>query len=392
MARGTVVPITPSVLEWAIRDSGHDAAAVAEAAGVSRDVLAAWISGAEKPRLTQFHQLAKFLKRPEAVFFLPQPPETVGVDVQFRSPPGVEKREPSPKERLHIREAARLQRGLAWVLDSLAETPSKFPSLSTKQSPEEAATAWRERLGVAVAAQLQWSNEYEAVSSWRAALERVGIHVLFLPMGEESVQGFSLWHEQVPLLAVNTTRWKATARVFTMFHECAHLLTRTSSLCAKGTSKAWTDGDKIERWCEEFAAAALLPWPAVEQRLSHRYPDWRPGRQITDLQRAAYVATQFKVSLRASVLRLIDKGVASWNLYRIIPPLSDKQVKSGGPPAEEGQGRRPERRVGQYGVRTASTFLRGVRREVISRDDAIRYLDIADSEIDELEAFTVAAG
>jgi hypothetical protein len=128
----------------------------------------------------------------------------------------------------------------------------------------------------------------------------------------------------------------------------------------------------------------------VQQRLTHRF-EWTPGTKITDLSYASYVANQFKVSLRASVLRLISKDAASWNLYRAIPPLSDKKTKGGGPPAEEGQGRRPQRRLQQYGVRTARTFLRGVRKEAISRDDALRYLDVADSDIDELESLTATS-
>jgi len=273
-------------------------------------------------------------------------------------------------------------------MEALGDQPSEMPQLSMSQDAEQAAAAFRRQLGISVATQLQWSSEYEAVHRWREALERCGVYVLFFSMGQESVQGFSLWHPLVPIIAVNTTKWKAQARTYTMFHEYAHLLTRTSSLCAKGTSRAWTDGDKVERWCEEFAAALLLPWRAVEQVLMKRYPTWRPGRTITDLGYASYIAHQFKVSLRAAVLRLVSKDLASWNLYRAIPPLSDTKTKSGGPPAEEGQGRRPERRLQQYGFRTARTFLRGVRSDAISRDDALRYLNVADTDIDELETLT----
>lgn len=389
MGRGKSVPITPEVLDWAIHESGHDVGAIAEAVGVDLEDVEAWLSGAdEKPTVTQFHKLAGFLKRPEAVFFLPRAPETRPVEVQFRSPPGTKRREPSPDERLSIREAARLQRGLAWVLEALGAKSADMPAYSVSDDLEQAAVAVRRQLGITVAAQLQWGSEYEAAHRWREALERSGVYVLFLSMGKESVQGFSLWHDVVPVIAVNTTHWKAQARIYTMFHECAHLLTRTSSICAKGTSRPWTDGDQVERWCEEFAAALLLPWRAVEQRLTQRF-GWKPGSKITDLGYASYIANQFKVSLRAAVLRLVNKDVAGWNLYRAIPPLSDTKAK-GGPPAEEGQGRRPQRRLQQYGVRTVRTFLRGVRSDAITRDDALRYLDVADTDIDELETLTAA--
>ncbi len=87
-----------------------------------------------------------------------------------------------------------------------------------------------------------------------------------------------------------------------------------------------------------------------------------------------------------------NKELASGNLYRSIPSLSDTK-QGGGPPAEKGQGRRPERRLQQYGTRTAHTSLLGVRSDAISRDDALRYLDVDvdDADIDELET-RIAAG
>ncbi len=384
------IPITSNVLKWAIRESGFEPGLVANAAEVDDALLEKWLEGAEQPTATQFHKLAKFLKRPEAVFFLPRPPESTPVAAEFRFPPGATRRGLLPEERLAVREAARLQRGLAAVVEALGEDGPDLPAHEISDDPEGVASQVRHRLAVPAAAQLEWASEYEAARRWREALERLGVHVLFLSMGEASVQGFSLWNELAPVIAVNTTKWRAQARIYTLFHELAHLLTRTSSLCAKGTSRPLTDGDKVERWCEQFAAAVLLPWPAVEQSLAQKFR-WTAGTKSNELDRAAYIAAQFKVSLRASAVRLITRGAAGWELYKKLPPLSDVNTKSGGPPAEEGQGRRPEVRLRQYGLRTTRTLLRGVTREAISRDDALRFLDVADSDLDELQSLTVAS-
>ncbi len=385
MARGKKIPITPTVLGWAIQESGYEPAEVAAAAGVDRGTLAAWLAKSDlRPSLTQFRRLASFLKRPEAVFFLPRPPPLHLPEVQFRSPSGVKHRPPSPEERLHIREAARLQRGLAWVLEELGERPQAMQRIALLRNPEEAATAARREIGVAVEQQLDWSSASAAQHGWRAALERRGVFVLFLPMGEESVQGFSLADEQAPLIAVNT-HWNAQARCYTMLHEYAHLLTRTSSLCAKDWPRSAKDGDRTERWCEEFAAAFLLPWPAVEQRLSDRF-HWRPGATIASLDAARYVANQFHVSLPAAVLRLVLKEVAGWGLFRSIPAHAERKPR-GGPPGEGGR-RRPQRRLDEFGAQTARTFLRGMQRDVITRDDALRYLDVADRDLEELQALS----
>jgi Zn-dependent peptidase ImmA (M78 family) len=374
------VPITPEVLEWAINESGYEPAEVADAIDAP---VEEWLAGGQ-PTLTQFHRLAAHLKRPEAMFFLPRPPRTHHVEVEFR---GIKKREPSPIERLHMRTAARLQRGLEWVSTELELKPPDVPRVTINRNPEEVATEARNRIGVTVAEQLAWSSPFEAARQWRAALERQGVVVLFLPMGAEAVQGFSLWNDLVPLIAVNT-HWAAQARCYTMFHEWAHLLTRTSSLCEKSTAMS-KDADKVERWCEQFSAAFLLPWRAVAQQLTERY-GWSRG-DTAGLEQARYIANKFRVSLPAAVLRLISRGAADWGLFKAIPKHTDDKPK-GGPPAEEGMNTRPDRRLREYGARATRTFLRGIERDVITRDDALRYLDVADSDIEKLRTLTSAAG
>ncbi len=385
MPRGTAVPITPGVLKWAIDESGYERAEVAKAAGVDAQTLHAWIAGREQPLLTQFRKLTNFLKRQQAIFFLPRAPESHDVEPEFRHAPGVTRRQPSPGERLHVREAARLQRGVAWVRDELGETPHAFPTLPLSGDAEAAAAHARNDLAVSEEQQLAWASPWEAQKQWRAALEQRGITVLLLPMGKDAVRGFSLWHPTAPLIAVNT-HWNPQARTFTMFHEWGHLLTRTSSMCAQPSRpKSLARGDQVERWCEQFAAAFLAPWDAV-RRLLHRRYDWRPGQRIENLAHARYVANKLHISLRATVLRLIDNGIASWELYQAIPPAAD--VKQAGGAA--GGRRRPQIRIDEYGVRTARTFLEAVSRDAITRDDALRYLDVADTEFNDLENLTRA--
>jgi Zn-dependent peptidase ImmA (M78 family) len=383
MPRGTKVPITPTVLKWAVDESGYDRAAIAKAAGATTAALDAWMAGREQPNATAFRKLAVFLARPEAVFFLPEAPASSRVQVKFRAAPGASPRKPLPTELLRIREAARLQRGLAWVMDELGEKLLTLPALSLEQDPEAAAEIARSDLGIDEEQQLAWTSASAAQHGWRRALEDRGVAVFLLPMGKDAVRGFSLWDEKVPLVAVNT-HWNPEARAFTMFHEYAHLLTRTSSMCAQpaAATPPRGSGDPVERWCERFAAAFLAPWAAVDRLLVDRY-EWTPGEPIEDLRVASYVAKKLRISLRAAVLRLINHGVAGWALYKKIPPAAD--AKRGGGPATGGR-HRPQIRADEYGMRTLRTFLEGVRRDAITRDDALRYLDVADTQVAELEA------
>jgi len=384
MARGTPVPITPEVLDWAIQESGYGLAKVSEYLRVSEAEVRGWLSGGGQPKLTQFRKLAAFLKRPEAVFFLPSPPRAPRVEVEFRHPPGVKDRSPNPKERLRIREAARLQRGLAWALRELGKEGARLPKASASSAAEQVAARARELLGISVDKQLAWKSAYQALGAWRSALEDSGVTVLLLPMGKDAARGFSLWDERVPLVAANT-HWNAQARAFTLFHEYGHLLTRTSSLCAAARPGSWDDGDRVERWCEEFAAAFLLPWSTVESLLKAR--GWRPGQRITELDPASWLSRKLHASLRATVLRLIGRRVADWSLYRKIPPVSDQKPEGGG----GGEGRhRPDIRIDEYGLRTARIFLEGMQRDVLTRDDVLSYLDVADTDVPVLQELAFA--
>jgi Zn-dependent peptidase ImmA (M78 family) len=378
------VPITPDVLRWAVRESGYDRPTIAHALDVPRTTIDAWMSGEDQPTRTAFRRLAKLLARPEAMFFLPKAPSPKNIEVKFRAAVGGTVRKPSPLELLRIRQAERLQRGLAWVMDELDEKKSSVPVFSLTQHPEDVAESARGELGIDDETQLAWPSSWAAQREWRRALEKRGIAVFFFPMGSQSVRGFSIWDDSVPVVAVNTY-WSPEARAFTMLHEYGHLLTRTSSMCGQPTYAATNAGDPIERWCERFAAAVLAPAAAVKKLLARRY-NWRPGDKIEKLTMAAYVANKLHISLRASALHLIQHGYAGWSLYKQIPPALD--VKRGG---GSGGGRhRPQIRADEYGARTLRTFLEGARRDAIGRDDLLRYLDVADSEVPDLETAIAA--
>jgi transcriptional regulator with XRE-family HTH domain len=89
--------VTPSVLRWAIDQSGYKTDDLAHAIGVQSSAVEAWASGNTKPTLTEVRKLASKLHRPLATFLLPAPPAARPLSVQFRQPTGHE-RELNPSE------------------------------------------------------------------------------------------------------------------------------------------------------------------------------------------------------------------------------------------------------------------------------------------------------
>lgn len=375
MGRSLEVPITPAVLDWAIRESGYTPSQVAEAAGVDPQELGVWLNGEGRPGLTAVRALARVLKRPIAAFLLPAAPATADPPVRFRHLPGAAKRPLTPVERRYIRKATRLQRMTASLAEELGESRPALPSVSLDADPVAAAGQLRAQLGVPVDEQLRWRSASAAFDGWRAAVERLGVLVLLFPLGEGNCRGFSLGGGHAPLIAVNTA-WNDEARAFTLFHEIGHLVTRTSSACATAppasVAGAW---DPAERWCERFAAAVLVPEQAARDLLAARWSEATTSARFADIR---WLAGRLHTSLRATALRLIDLGLASWDTYRQLPPVVDAKRGGGG-----GAGRdRLEVQTDRLGDRVIDLFRRAVAADAISRSEALTYLDTPDAALD----------
>jgi Zn-dependent peptidase ImmA (M78 family) len=375
MSRTTEVPVTPSVLHWAIDQSGFTIEDIAHAVRVRPAVLQEWISGTSKPSLSHARKLASKLHRPFAALLLPAPPEGRPLAVEFRHPIG-EQRELNPNERRYLRRSARFQEVLSWLARELGIEKPQTPLASLDDDPVVAAGAARNVLRVTADDQEKWESPSVAFDEWRVALERTGNLVFLFSIGKDSCRGFSLWDDVAPVIAVNTA-WNESARIFTLFHELGHLVTRTSSACLESVRTS-PRTDPVERWCERFAAALLMPTKNIERAL-HQH-GWRPGTQITSLSIAKRIASTYKVSLRAAVIRLIEMTAASWTLYDEIPPISDKKPPGGG-----GRGRsRTQMREDQLGDRATSLLLSAVEKDLLSRSQAVGFLDIPDATFDEL--------
>ena len=373
MPRGTKVPITPEVLRWAVEESGYTDELLANHADVSVDDLASWKRGDTRPTRTPMRKLATKLHRQFATFLLPAPPKQAPLQVQFRSIGPQLLRRFSPKERRYLRRARRQQDIIGWLSQELNEPPPDLPRYSLSDSTDDAGVRMRERLNIEFSQQEQWQSSSHAFDHWREAIGGLGVTVFVYPLGEDSCNGFSLWHECAPVIAISSA-WNEEARIFTLFHELGHLLLRGSSACLERIGRLMNDS--TERWCEQFSASMLLPVGAIDQLLRNIGSTGR----VSELNVARKVARKARISLRAATLRLIEIGAAGWELYDAIPPIADKKPKSGG-----GGGRnRFTIKEDEFGPRATRVFVDAVRNDLLSRSQAVEYLDIPDAAFDDL--------
>ena len=160
----------------------------------------------------------------------------------------------------------------------------------------------REYLDVSIEAQASWKNPTEALKIWRDRIEETGIFVFKDAFQDDFVDGFSLIHEQFPVIYLNNSR-PHVRQIFSMFHELAHLLLRRNGI----TRGVKLGGEKIERFCNRFAAEFLVPSSDLETRLN--FPEY-DDTAIWEL------ASHYKVSRPVILLKLVDRQILKPTDYK----------------------------------------------------------------------------
>ena len=79
----------------------------------------------------------------------------------------------------------------------------------------------------------------------------------------DNAESLSVYHDVLPFIGINKKDTEK-AKVFTLFHELAHLMRRSSSLC---TVEINTPNDDEERICDQIAGEVLLPSVKLKEEL-----------------------------------------------------------------------------------------------------------------------------
>ncbi|WP_420638374.1 ImmA/IrrE family metallo-endopeptidase [Candidatus Poriferisocius sp.] len=380
------VPITADVLTWAREEAGLTQAELAERVKTDVERLQAWEKAECSPTRGQFSKLVKALKRPSALFFLPQPPRDAGMPTALRKAPGLGDRRLSPNEIDQIRWARRLQGLMGWVLRDAGTPKVELANYRTVDDPLQVARAERSASGVNAAEQIKWATPAVAFRAWRSYLEDQGILVLQLSMGKDSIRGFSAWDDFAPMVAVNTA-YHPTARIFTLFHEVAHLLTRTDAACQSFVIPGQQSAS-VERWCERFAAAFLLPADDLRQ-VAQAY-GITAASPTDDPDTARRIAKKFSVSTRATAIRLQELDLAKPTLYPAV--ASQLAGHDWNAPGGGGGGRRASlKRIGQLGTRLPGTLMEAMGRGRLTTRDLADHLKLTTGQLEDLKGELVGS-
>jgi len=278
-------PIDPETLVWAREVSHVTVEELATAVGVKPFRIDEFESGDALPTFRQLTLLATKLDRPLGFFFAAPPaapdvPSTA--DFRGRTDATL------PADLAKEMRRAEQHRDAMLDLSGRPERGLTSGSIEWKNLAKRA-TELRKEFGLTDVFVPPESANSQVFNFWRGLLEHAGVLVFQTTrISLDTFRGLSVYHDDLPIVIVNGGDSPA-GRTFTLFHEIAHLINRTSGLCALREA---VDEEAI---ANNFAANFLMPEAAVRANLKH--PD-------NPLAASEHLARHSKVSNLAAAVRL----------------------------------------------------------------------------------------
>ncbi|MFH1295993.1 MAG: XRE family transcriptional regulator [Bacteroidota bacterium] len=303
----TTLTINPDILKWAREESGYELFEIAKKLDISEERYKQWeIEGRNIP-LGKLKTLSGTFKRQLAVFLLPETPNKVAKPHDYRNLNPVDSRfskkvlEAIRNVNYFCETAQELQGVNYW--EQRYQWMSEAKSLL--QDGHYPIHYLRDLINISIDDQLKFKSDSDAFRLWRNAFEdRLGILVFQFAMPIKEVEGFCLMNI-LPYAIVVNSNYPYTHRIFTLFHELAHILHNQSGICLHDK----VDVKQKEEWsCNEFAGNFLAPDALIEQ--------------TDDLKVISYYASRLNISREAYLRRMKEEQkISSFKFFKILEQI-----------------------------------------------------------------------
>ena len=307
------VSINPKALKWARIDAGYD---YSNLPNKIKPKYAEWESGKLMPTWNQLRDISRYFKRPTAFFFRQQLPEHTDVElIEYRRLSGFQTSKKSPELTLGIREAItkrkifmELRRDMGYPAVSF----SKFHKNSGNSF--ELAGHIRNILNVDLKTQKSWLYKngrkdrmhYNFLNNWKDRISsEFGALIFEMPkVSLDEMRALCICFEKFPIILLNSAD-SPNARIFSLFHELAHLIMGESAICDvdRNNSKEWL--------CNSVSAEFLVPKDDLAKNpviLNKKSGNWT-DRELSRLSH------EYGVSRQSMLLRLINTNRAPQSAY-----------------------------------------------------------------------------
>ncbi len=319
--------INPQILLWARQETGLSIEDVAGHFKKDPEFIENWEKGLSSPSFPQLEKLAKKYKRPTAIFFFPEVPQEESLKNSFRTLPEQDIQNIQPHLRFLIRKARAMQINLS-ELNNDSNPSNRFllHNFNVENKPlDVVARELRDYLGIDLNTQKQYRNPEKAFKEWRSAVEKHGVFVFKDAFKDRRFSGFCLYDDVFPVIYINNSL-PPPRQIFTLFHELAHLLFKTSyieasSLGDRESLNRLSEYDKeIEVFCNAFADEFLVP----DDDFRRRDDNFRQHSDADFIQHSdadfddrylQHLAEEYSVSREVILRKFSDNGTIDSEFY-----------------------------------------------------------------------------
>lgn len=321
MASKNYAYVNNNMLVWARANTPFETTIdVQSALKIDAAKIDEWENGTEFPSISEAKKLAKLYKVPFATFFMSEPPKAEPRPyTDRRTYNGTVYREMSYELWAEIGRVIGNREKMIEVLDEndMDSDYESLPLLEPNTSVGDIANSIRTFLGVSLP--FKNKNAYKnSYNFYRAVLESKGVFIAQITgISLEEMKGISIYYEKFPIIAINNKDYER-AKTFSLIHEMAHLIRRSSSLCLIDFNERNDDEEKI---CDRIAAEVLMPteeFKVVTESFYKTHTSWSE-------ECLSRIADKFGVSIFSVIRRLHDLNIISKSYYlSLYKEFSDK--------------------------------------------------------------------
>ena len=290
---------------------------------ISAKNLHSWEKGDSFPSVSEAKKLASLYKLPFAAFYLSEKPaKTIKRYTDRRTLKGCYTKDISYTLWSEIR---RIESNRDSILEYASDDTSTMPIPSIKNdNSTEIASSIREYLGLNTPLPTRSSFGNNPFNYFRNIIEHKGIIVAQVSGVEiEEMKGLSIYFDSYPIIAINNKDYDRS-KVFSLFHELAHIFRRSSSLC---TIDIEEHSDQEELICDRIAAETLMPETPFRQ-MANNYISTSPFVNPNSVER---IAGHFGVSSLSALRRMYETKIitkkAFFDLWQVITESYNANMK-----------------------------------------------------------------
>lgn len=312
MSKKNIAYINKDMLIWA-REQTPFSSSINELADrfpkkIDVEKLRKWENGDDLPSISEAKELAKLYKLPFACFFLSDIPNAkVKKYIDRRTFNGTEYNGLSYELWTEINRITSDRDILLDYCDS--NEPNKdFIKINKNETVSQISDRIRNYLNMPDFFRNKSTFGNNSFNYFRKSIEDKNIIVAQISKVDiNEMKGLSIYEDKFPIIAINNKDYER-AKTFSLFHEFAHLVRRSSSLCLINDDER---NDEEERICDRIAAETLMPkniFVEIANGIFENFGEWNEMALIK-------LADSFGVSVVAAFRRLFDLDLITKDFY-----------------------------------------------------------------------------